>query len=99
MQISTVKDNTKLTVSVSGKIDTATAPELESFVTDNIEGITELVLDLAEVEYVSSAGLRSILQAQKDMNKQEGKMKILNLSESVKEIFDMIGFSRIFTIE
>ncbi len=98
MKISTVKDNTKLTVSVSGKIDTATAPELESFIADNIDGITELILDLAEVEYVSSAGLRALLQAQKDMNKQ-GSMKIINISVSVKEIFDMIGFSRIFTIE
>ena len=63
-----------------------------------MEGITEMVLDLADVEYVSSAGLRALLQINKDMSKQ-GKLKLLNINPNVKEIFDMIGFSRIFTIE
>ena len=98
MQLSTVKENDKFTIIISGKVDTVTAPELERFITENISGIKELVLDLAEVEYVSSAGLRALLQAQKDMNKQ-GKMKIIHVRDNVKEIFDMIGFSRIFTIE
>lgn len=98
MQIATVKEDSKLTLTVSGRIDTATAPELEKYALDHMEGITEMVLDLAEVEYVSSAGLRALLQIHKDMSKQ-GKLKLLNIRPSVKEIFDMIGFSRIFTIE
>ena len=98
MQIATVKEDSKLTLTVSGRIDTVTAPELEKFALDHMEGITEMALDLADVEYVSSAGLRALLQIHKDMSKQ-GKLKLLNIMPSVKEIFDMIGFSRIFTIE
>ena len=98
MQISTEKENSKLTVTVSGRIDTVTAPELEKYALDHMEGITEMALDLADVEYVSSAGLRALLQIHKDMSKQ-GKLKLLNINTAVKEIFDMTGFSRIFTIE
>ena len=98
MQIATEKENSKLTLTVSGRIDTVTAPELEKFALEHMEGITEMVLDLADVEYVSSAGLRALLQINKDMSKQ-GKLKLLNINPNVKEIFDMIGFSRIFTIE
>ena len=98
MQISTEKENSKLTVTVSGRIDTVTAPELEEFALEHMEGITEMALDLADVEYVSSAGLRALLQIHKDMSKQ-GKLKLLNINTAVKEIFGMIGFLRIFTIE
>ena len=98
MQIATVKEDSKLALTVSGRIDTVTAPELEKFALAHMEGITEMVLDLADVEYVSSAGLRALLQIHKNMSKQ-GKLKLLNIMPSVKEIFDMIGFSRIFTIE
>ena len=75
MQISTEKENSKLTVTVSGRIDTVTAPELEKYALDHMEGITEMALDLADVEYVSSAGLRALLQIHKDMSKQ-GKLKL-----------------------
>jgi anti-sigma B factor antagonist len=98
MQISTEKENSKLTVTVSGRIDTVTAPELEKYALDHMEGITEMALDLADVEYVSSAGLRALLQIHKDMSKQ-GKLKLLNINTAVKEIFGMTGFLRIFTIE
>ena len=98
MQISTEKENSKLTVTVSGRIDTVTAPELEKYVLDHMEGITEMALDLADVEYVSSAGLRALLQIHKDMSKQ-GQLKLLNINTAVKEIFGMVGFLRIFTIE
>lgn len=98
MQISTEKENSKLTVTVSGRIDTVTAPELEKYALDHMEGITEMALDLADVEYVSSAGLRALLQIHKDMSKQ-GKLKLLNINTAVKEIFGMVGFLRIFTIE
>ena len=98
MQIATVKEDSKLALTVSGRIDTVTAPELEKFALEHMDGITEMTMDLADVEYVSSAGLRALLQIHKDMSKQ-GKLKLLNIRPSVKEIFDMIGFSRIFTIE
>ena len=83
MQISTEKENSKLTVTVSGRIDTVTAPELEKYALDHMEGITEMALDLADVEYVSSAGLRALLQIHKDMSKQ-GKLKLLNINTAVK---------------
>lgn len=98
MQTSMDRENSKLTVFVSGRVDTATAPELENYVLDNLDGITDLVLDIDGVEYVSSAGLRAFLQIKKTMSKQ-GSVKILHMHESVKEIFDMIGFTRLFTIE
>ena len=98
MQIATEKENSKLTLTVSGRIDTVTAPELEKYALEHMEGITEMVLDLADLEYVSSAGLRALLQIHKKMSKQ-GKLKFLNIMPYVKEIFDMVGFSRIFTIE
>ncbi|MBQ9227643.1 MAG: STAS domain-containing protein [Eubacterium sp.] len=98
MQTSMDRDSSKLTVFVSGRVDTAAAPEFEKTVLDDLDGITDLVLDIDGVEYVSSAGLRAFLQIKKTMSKQ-GTVKILNMHESVKEIFDMIGFTRLFTIE
>ncbi|MBR2589382.1 MAG: STAS domain-containing protein [Clostridia bacterium] len=98
MQLSSLRENEKLTVFVSGRVDTKTAPELEKYTAQNIAGITELIFDLAGVTYISSAGLRAFLQAHKDMQKQ-GSMKLINISDDVMEIFDMIGFSNIFTIE
>ena len=75
-----------------------TSPKFESELNDNVEGINELVLDLSKLEYISSAGLRVLLTAQKIMNKQ-GKMIVRNTSKSIKEIFEMTGFSSILTIE
>ena len=98
MNLSSVKDNQQLTVTVSGRIDTTTAPELESYLNANLEGITDLVIDLKDMPYTSSAGLRVILKAQKTMNKQ-GSMKLINVCSDVMEIFDMTGFSDILTIE
>lgn len=98
MQISKEKNGDVLTVSVSGRVDTATAPELEKFITENVDGVAELILDLSEMSYTSSAGLRVILKAQKMMNKQ-GSMKVTGVQSDVLEIFDMTGFSDILTIE
>lgn len=98
MQISKEKNGGVLTVSVSGRVDTATAPELEKFITENVDGVAELILDLSEMSYTSSAGLRVILKAQKMMNKQ-GSMKVTGVQSDVLEIFDMTGFSDILTIE
>ena len=98
MEITKTQEGTKLTVAVSGRMDTVTAPELEAFINENVTGITELILDLKEMPYTSSAGLRVILKAQKAMSSQ-GSMKVINVQSDVMEIFDMTGFTDILTIE
>lgn len=97
MEIIMNKDGKKLTMAISGRVDTTTAPELEEKI-DEIGEINELVLDFAGVEYISSAGLRVILKAQKLMNTLGG-MKLINVSEDVLEVFDITGFTDILTIE
>jgi anti-sigma B factor antagonist len=79
-------------------LDTTTAPALESTVKDNVNGISALVIDLKGLEYISSAGLRVLLGAQKKMN-QLGSMKVVNVCEDIMEIFEMTGFADILTIE
>ncbi len=98
MTIKQDKNEGKLSLLIEGRIDTKTAPELEQVVKTELEGVTELVLDLAETSYISSAGLRVMLMAQKQMNKQ-GTMVISGVSAEVKEIFDVTGFSDILTIQ
>ena len=88
----------KLTVKVSGRLDTTTAPELESSLKESVDSIDELVLDLSDLEYISSAGLRVLLATQKVMNKQGG-MKVTGVNEVIMEIFEVTGFSDILTIE
>ena len=93
MEIKKFTDGAKLTLAPVGRVDTLTSPELEQAVV--LDGVDELVFDLAEVDYVSSAGLRVLLSAQKKM---AGKvMKIANAKPVVKEVFDITGFSDIFT--
>ncbi|MBR1478637.1 MAG: STAS domain-containing protein [Lachnospiraceae bacterium] len=87
-----------LTVSLEGRLDTTTAPQLEGELKSALDGKTELIMDIAELEYISSAGLRVLLSAQKTMNKQ-GSMVVKNASDEVKEIFEVTGFSDILTIE
>ncbi len=98
MTIKQEKNADKLTLLIAGRIDTKTAPELEQVVKTELEGVTELVLDLAETSYISSAGLRVMLMAQKQMNKQ-GRMKVVHASSDLMEIFEVTGFSDILTIE
>jgi anti-sigma B factor antagonist len=85
-------------IKVSGRIDTISAPDFEKAVDEVLEEANSLVFDLAGVEYISSAGLRVILKAQKVMG-NKGKMKIINVPEAVREIFDITGFSDFLTIE
>ena len=88
----------ELNVKVSGRLDTTTAPELEAEVMGAISGVTKLVLNFEALEYLSSAGLRVLLQAQKTMNKQ-GEMVVRNVNETISEIFEVTGFSDVITIE
>ena len=86
------------TLVVAGRLDTQTAPELEKEIDAIVSGLKELILDMAGLEYVSSAGLRVILKAQKIMNAQ-GSMKLTSVNDSIMEVFDITGFLDILTIE
>ena len=88
----------KASFALTGRVDTTTAPALEQEIKSSINGIADLTLDMKNLDYISSAGLRVLLAAQKIMNKQ-GKMTILNVNETVMEIFEVTGFIDILTIE
>lgn len=98
MTIDKIADGCKLEVHVSGRLDTMTAPELEKQLKESLQGVTELILNFDGLEYISSAGLRVVLGAQKTMNAQ-GKMIVKNLSAEVRDVFDITGFTDILTIE
>jgi anti-sigma B factor antagonist len=87
-----------LTVTLAGRLDTTTAPDLEKELKASLDGVTELTFDLAGLEYISSAGLRVLLSAQKTMNRQ-GTMKLTHVNETIMEIFEVTGFSDILTVE
>jgi len=97
MNIEKILENATLTIKVSGRIDTKTSPQLSECISSSLEGVTSLVVDMGEVAYISSAGLRVLLAAQKTMNKQ-GDMKVVNVNDDVMEIFEVTGFSDILTI-
>lgn len=88
----------ELTVSLTGRLDTTTAPELEKELKASLDGVTTLVIDMTALDYISSAGLRVLLSAQKTMNKQ-GEMKVVHVGETIMEIFEVTGFSDILIIE
>ena len=98
MTIQKTANAAELTVVLTGRLDTTTAPRLESELKASIEGVETLILDFAALDYLSSAGLRVLLAAQKIMNKQ-GKMIVKNVNETIAEIFEVTGFSDILTIE
>ena len=87
-----------LTLIISGRLDTQTAPELENELDAVVNGIKDLTFDMSNLEYISSAGLRVILKAQKVMNTQ-GSMKLTGVNDSIMEVFDITGFLDILTIE
>ncbi len=97
MNILKKQDGSALTVTLEGRLDTTTAPELEKTLKESLEGVSELTLDFAGLEYISSAGLRVLLSAQKTMNRQ-GEMKLVHVGEMIMEIFEVTGFSDILTI-
>lgn len=99
MDISMVENGGELTVKLTGRLDTMTAPELDAKLEGPKETADSLIFDMTDLEYVSSAGLRSLLSAQKAMNKKGGKMVVRNASEEVNEVFEVTGFSDILTIE
>ena len=98
MTIEKQKNGTQLSLKLGGRLDTTTAPQLENELKQNMNGVENLILDFHALEYLSSAGLRVLLVAQKAMNKQ-GKMVIQNVNQTIMEIFEITGFSDILTIE
>lgn len=98
MKITEKANGNQLCISLEGRLDTTTAPELEKALSGSLNGVTELTFDMAALDYLSSAGLRILLSAQKQMNKQ-GSMKVMNVNETIMEIFEVTGFSDILTIE
>ena len=98
MTINKVRIDSELTLVIEGRLETTTAPELEAVVKSELAGVASLIFDLTKLEYISSAGLRVLLSAQKIMNAQ-GEMKIRGANEIVTEIFEITGFSDILTLE
>ena len=98
MTISKTKNANELIIALEGRLDTNTAPELETSFNADVAGITSVVLDLAELVYMSSAGLRVVLAMQKKMNAINGSMVVKNVNETIMEVFEVTGFVDILTI-
>lgn len=97
MTIDKAAEGKKLTMKITGRLDTTTAPELEKELAASLDGVEELALDFTSLDYLSSAGLRVLLAAQKRMA-QQGKMTVSHVNPSIMEVFDITGFSDILTI-
>ena len=98
MEIKKDIEGTKMVLKVSGRMDTNTAPDVEAAIKESIDNVTELVIDFSDLDYISSAGLRVLLSAQKIMN-EKGTMVLTGVSEPIMEIFEVTGFSDILTIQ
>ena len=98
MTISKQQNGSALTLALEGRLDTTTSPELEKELKASLNGADSLVLDFSKLEYISSAGLRVLLSAHKQMS-AKGGMKVTNVNEIVREVFDVTGFADILTVE
>lgn len=98
MVINKNAEGAKLTLALQGRLDTTTAPQLEAELKASIDNVSELTFDFAELEYISSAGLRVLLSAQKTMTKQ-GSMVVKNVNADIMDVFDLTGFADILTIK
>ena len=98
MTIEKKQQGTDLEIILTGRLDTTTAPQLEAELKQSINGVTSLAMDFAGLEYISSAGLRVLLSAQKVMNKQ-GSMVVRHANETIMEVFEVTGFTDILTVE
>lgn len=98
MKIEKTQNGTELTLALDGRLDTVTASQLEAEL-GGLSGATKLIIDAAKLVYISSAGLRVFLKAQKAMTAQSGTMVIRNVSQDIQDIFEVTGFNDILTIE
>ena len=98
LNITKEQNDSTLMIALEGRLDTTTSPDLEKMLKESLDDVTELTLDFENLEYISSAGLRVLLSAQKIMNKQ-GEMKLIHVREEVKEIFEVTGFLDFLNVE
>lgn len=98
MEINTIKNGDEITVAVEGRLDTTTAPDLERGLKGCLDGVKTLILDFSKLEYTSSAGLRVLLSAQKQMNRQ-GEMIVKHVNKTIMEVFEVTGFVDILNIQ
>ena len=98
MTINKTMNGNALTIALEGRLDTTTAPELEQALKESLDSAQELIMDFSKLDYISSAGLRVLLSAHKAM-RTKGGMKVVNVNEIVKEVFDVTGFADILNIE
>ena len=98
MEYNVITSGSKMVIELEGRLDTTTSPKLDAFIRNSLEGINELCIAMEKLEYISSAGLRVLLAAQKLMANQ-GRMVITGCREEITEIFEITGFSDILTIE
>ena len=99
MEFKTTKEDTKLTVAIEGRLDTLSAPDLEKGLEPELSGITDLVLDLKDLEYISSAGLRVLLNTFKSMKSSGGQMKLLNIGPNFHEVLYITGLDAVFQVK
>jgi anti-sigma B factor antagonist len=99
MEVKFNKQDSTLTVAISGNIDTVTAPELDTKLQENLSGIKNLILDFAAVDYISSAGLRVILMANQQLEDADGTMTIKNANDDVRDVFEMTGFDSLLNLD
>lgn len=99
MTIQLNRNNKTLTVAVKGRLDTLTSPDLEEQLEPALDGAEKLIFDLSELEYISSAGLRVLLEAVKEMDTQGGELTVTKVRQEVMEVFEVTGFVDILTIE
>lgn len=99
MEIKQTKDGNKLTIELSGRLDTTTAPQLEEALSAALDGVNDLLFDFNKIEYISSAGLRVLLNTQKKISAAGGSMKLVGVNDVVREVFEVTGFINILTIE
>ncbi|GFI68898.1 putative anti-sigma factor antagonist BtrV [Lachnospiraceae bacterium] len=98
MKITKTQNGNSLYLALEGRLDTNTAPELEASIKGSVDGVEELTIDMEALDYLSSAGLRVLLGAQKIMNKQ-GSMRVTHVNDTIMDIFEVTGFADILTIE
>ena len=99
MEISETKNGSVLTITLNGRFDALAALELEKKLPPELAGITELIFDFAQVSYIASAGLRAIVQFQKAMSSRQGTMKLIHVSASVREVFEITKLIKLITLE
>ena len=99
MEIKQTKDGNKLTIELSGRLDTTTAPQLEEALAAALDGVSGVIFDFNKIEYISSAGLRILLNTQKKISAAGGSMKLVGVNDVVREVFEVTGFINILTIE